>query len=101
MERFTQRNSNGKAVCRCEAAYSLVHCAEIVGGEAIEYFAELEDKLESGHLVEFPRVRLLAEEGYDKLFSVEWLDKESGDIRSCFCLSEKILKQTLKELQEK
>lgn len=54
MKRFTQRNSNGEAVCRCVSANSLVHCTEIVGGEAIEYFAELEDKIESGQLVELP-----------------------------------------------
>lgn len=56
MERFTQRSNKGKAVCRCKTAYSLVHCTEIVGGEAIEYFAELEDKLESGQLKEIRQI---------------------------------------------
>lgn len=51
MKRFTQRDGNGKAVCRCEAAYSLVHCTEVVGGEAIERFAELEDMIENGTLI--------------------------------------------------
>ena len=54
MERFTQRDGKGRAVCRAETRYSLVHCTEIVGGEPIERLAELEDKLESGQLVELP-----------------------------------------------
>lgn len=52
MERFTQRNSKGRAVCRGITVNDLVHCTEIVGGEAIEYFAELEDKLENGQLAD-------------------------------------------------
>ena len=54
MERFTQRDDKGRAVCRAETRYSLVHCTEIVGGEPIERFAELEDKLKNGQLVELP-----------------------------------------------
>lgn len=54
-----------------------------------------------GELVEFPRVRLLAEEGDDKLFDIEWIGKDDGEIRSCWCFSEKQVRKKLEELQEK
>ncbi len=68
MKRFTQRTEKGKAVCRCEAAYSLVHCTEVVGGEAIERFAELEDMIESGKLIFAPEATKKVCNVGDKVF---------------------------------
>ena len=55
-ERFTERAGNGKAVTKgCKTCHDYCFDCDYAEG-CIDRLAELEDKIEKGKLIEFPRV---------------------------------------------
>lgn len=77
MKRFTKRADKGVAICRVQPYITpFVNETEVVCGEAIDRLAELEDKLESGQLVELPC----------KVGDAIWVIDYDEDIASYVCI---------------
>ncbi len=64
---------------------------------AVERLAEIEDKIEDGTLIEFPRI--IKNVGYYKFWSVEYINKRYGSISVDFFETKTEAEARLKELK--
>jgi hypothetical protein len=88
-ERLTLRLQNGKIGCLQEYSQK----------DLINRLAELEDKIENGTLIEFPRIVPPIKYNNYSLWSVEYVNRAYGNISTDFYGTKEDVEERLKELQ--
>lgn len=84
----------------CSTVVCGEHCEDCYVGKLYERLAELEDKIENGTLIEFPRIDRYVDFCYGlEKFVVQWV--VNGKVKSKTFWDEKKAKAKLKKLQEK
>lgn len=89
-ERLTKRDKDGKINVPLMNAYYIM--------QAYDRLAELEDKIESGKIIELPRIRP-SSGGYKGKYVVEYVSKQDGGIDIDIDLTLEEAEARLKELQ--